>query len=48
LDVDDGGNGTVVEQRTYQLIRQPMPIVDRQFDIEFHDAGVEAFNFTFG
>jgi len=47
-DVDEGGNGTVVEQRLYQLIRQPKPIVDRQFEIEFLDAGVEAFAFTFG
>ena len=30
LDVDDGGNGTVVEPRLYQLIRQPKPIVDRR------------------
>ena len=42
------GNGTVVEQRLYQLIRQPKPIVDRQFEIEFLDPGVEAFAFTFG
>jgi thiol-disulfide isomerase/thioredoxin len=48
LDVDAGGNGNVVEQRLYQLIRQPNPIVDRQFEIEFLDAGVEAFAFTFG
>jgi thiol-disulfide isomerase/thioredoxin len=48
LDVDEGGNGTVVEQRLYQLIRQPKPIVDRQFEIEFLDAGVETFAFTFG
>jgi Thioredoxin like C-terminal domain len=47
-DVDGGGNGTVVEQRLYQLIRQPKPIVDRQFEIEFLDAGVETFAFTFG
>jgi len=32
-DVDEGGKGTVVEQRLYQLIRQPKPIVDRQFEI---------------
>jgi hypothetical protein len=31
-----------------QLIRQPTPIVDRQFEIEFRDAGVETFAFTFG
>ena len=47
-DVDEGGNGTAVEQRLYQLIRQPEPIVDRQFDIEFLDAGVGTFAFTFG
>jgi Thioredoxin like C-terminal domain/AhpC/TSA family len=48
LDVDEGGNGTAREQRMYQLIRQPKPIVDRRFEIEFLDAGVEAFAFTFG
>jgi len=32
----------------YQLIRQQMPIMDRQCEIEFLDAGVEAFSFTFG
>ena len=47
-DVDEGGNGTVVEQRLYQLIRQPKPIADRRFEIEFLDAGVETFAFTFG
>ncbi len=48
IDVDEQGNGTVTEQRLYQLIRQPQPIVDRQFEIEFLDPGVEAFVFTFG
>jgi hypothetical protein len=48
IDVDDQGNGTVTEQRMYQLIRQPKPIADRQFEIEFLDSGVEAFAFTFG
>ena len=48
VDVDDQGNGTVSEQRMYQLIRQPAPIMDRQFEIEFLDAGIEAFSFTFG
>jgi thiol-disulfide isomerase/thioredoxin len=47
-DVDDQGYGTVTEQRLYQLIRQPKPIADRQFEIEFLDSGVEAFAFTFG
>jgi thiol-disulfide isomerase/thioredoxin len=48
VDVDEQGNGTVREQQMYQLIRQPSPISDRQFEIEFLDAGVEAFSFTFG
>ncbi len=48
IDVDDQGNGTVTEQRLYQLIRQPKPIADRQFEIEFLDSGVGAFAFTFG
>jgi len=47
-DVDDQGNGTVSGQRLYQLIRQPKPIGDRLFEIEFLDPGVEAFAFTFG
>ena len=48
LDVDEGGNGTVREQRLYQLVRQPKPIVDRTFGIEFLEPGVDAFSFTFG
>ena len=47
-DVDASGSGTVSEQRTYQLIRQPGPITDRVFEIEFLDSGVEAYCFTFG
>jgi thiol-disulfide isomerase/thioredoxin len=48
VDVDEQGNGTVTEQRMYQLIRQPKPIADRQFEIEFFGPGVEAFAFSFG
>jgi thiol-disulfide isomerase/thioredoxin len=47
-DVDDMGYGVVSEPRTYQLIRQPQPIVDRDFEIEFLDPGVNVFDFTFG
>jgi thiol-disulfide isomerase/thioredoxin len=47
-DVDAGGDGTVIEQRLYQLIRQSRPIADRGFEVEFLEAGVEAFAFTFG
>ena len=48
VDVDEQGIGTITEQRVYQLIRQPKPIADRQFEIEFFDSGVQAFSFTFG
>jgi thiol-disulfide isomerase/thioredoxin len=47
-DVDEMGFGTVAEPRTYQLIRQPQPIIDRDFEIEFLDPGVKVFDFTFG
>ena len=47
-DVHDDGIGVVGDQRTYQLIRQPGPIVERRFEIEFLAAGVETQCFTFG
>jgi thiol-disulfide isomerase/thioredoxin len=47
-DVDANGNGTVVQQRMYQLIRQPGTIRGRRFEIEFLAGGAEAFCFTFG
>jgi thiol-disulfide isomerase/thioredoxin len=48
LDVDEEGTGVAIEQRLHQLIRQPKPIVDRTFAIEFLGRGVDAFAFTFG
>ena len=47
-DVDGDGNGTVTQQRVYQLIRQPGPITDRTFEITFLGPGAQAFCFTFG
>jgi thiol-disulfide isomerase/thioredoxin len=47
-DTDDQGKGTIAEQRLYQLIRQPNPIAERHFEIEFLDPGIEVFVFTFG
>jgi thiol-disulfide isomerase/thioredoxin len=47
-DVDEHGLGTITEQRMYQLIRQPQPIADRVFEIDFPDAGAEIYSFTFG
>ncbi|MBV8096778.1 MAG: redoxin domain-containing protein [Acetobacteraceae bacterium] len=48
LDVDPEGRGSVQEARLYQLVRQTEPIADRTFEIEFFDAGVRAYGFTFG
>jgi thiol-disulfide isomerase/thioredoxin len=48
FDVDEGGSGTLADQRLYQLIRQPGDIRERLFEIEFLEAGVEAYCFTFG
>jgi cytochrome c biogenesis protein CcdA/thiol-disulfide isomerase/thioredoxin len=47
-DIDADGDGVVSGQRLYQLIRQSGPIADHLFEIEFLDAGVEAYSFTFG
>ena len=47
-DVAADGHGTVTDQRCYQLIRQRGPIAERRFEIEFLDAGVEAYCVTFG
>ena len=47
-DMAADGSGVVDTQRTYQLIRQPGAIAERRFEIEFLEAGVEAYCFTFG
>jgi hypothetical protein len=47
-DVDADGWGSVQEDRLYQLVRQTGPIADRTFEIEFFEAGVRAYAFTFG
>jgi hypothetical protein len=48
VDSDGSGDGTVIEHRLYQLIRQKGVVDDRTFEIEFLDPGVQAFAFTFG
>jgi thiol-disulfide isomerase/thioredoxin len=48
LDVDEQGQGTVVQQRLYQLIRQREEIIERTFEITFLAPGAEAYVFTFG
>jgi hypothetical protein len=47
-DVDADGNGTLAQQRVYQLIRQPGPITERTFEITFLNPGAQAYCFTFG
>ena len=34
--------------RMYQIVRQARPVEDRTFEIEFLNAGVRAYVFTFG
>jgi hypothetical protein len=48
LDTDEDGNGTVSQQRLYQLIRERGSIADRTFEITFSAAGAEVYVFTFG
>jgi thiol-disulfide isomerase/thioredoxin len=47
LDVDEQGRGTLVQQRLYQLIREPRSITDRTLEITFL-APCKAYAFTFG
>jgi hypothetical protein len=47
-DVDADGFGTVRDDRLYQLVRQSGGVSERTFEIEFLDAGVRAYAFTFG
>ena len=47
LDVDEQGRGTLVQQRLYQLLREPRSITDRTLEITFL-APCEAYAFTFG
>jgi thiol-disulfide isomerase/thioredoxin len=47
-DIAPDGSGVVSEQRLYQLIRLANPGAEHTVEIDFQDAGVEAFAFTFG
>ena len=48
VDIDAAGNGTVMGERLYQLIRLDGPVSDHIFSIRFLDPGVDAYSFTFG
>ncbi|KAB7897168.1 redoxin domain-containing protein [Rouxiella sp. S1S-2] len=47
-DISASGEGVVTDQRLYQLIRQPDAGSEHTFTIEFLDADVNAYAFTFG
>jgi cytochrome c biogenesis protein CcdA/thiol-disulfide isomerase/thioredoxin len=48
VDTDADGNGTVTDERLYQLVRQSKEVAEHTFEIEFLDSGAQAFAFTFG
>jgi thiol-disulfide isomerase/thioredoxin len=48
VDIDAQGYGVTGTPRLYQLIRQSGAVTDRQFEIQFLDAGAQVFSFTFG
>jgi hypothetical protein len=47
-DVDEQGEGAVVDPRLYQLIRQSGGVRDRTFEMTLLDPGVQVYAFTFG
>jgi thiol-disulfide isomerase/thioredoxin len=48
VDVDVQGQGTLIQPRLYQLVRERGSIAERTFAIDFDAPGVEAYAFTFG
>jgi thiol-disulfide isomerase/thioredoxin len=48
IDVDEGGNGVLADGRLYQLVRSDDGVRDRTLEIEFVEAGAQAYVFTFG
>jgi thiol-disulfide isomerase/thioredoxin len=48
VDIDEAGDGTAPDRRMYQLVRQPGDVGEHTFEIEFLDAGMETYVFTFG
>ena len=48
VDVDEEGNGTLLEGRLYQLVRIRDAVRERTLQITFLEPGAEAYVFTFG
>ncbi|MGI5519354.1 redoxin family protein [Micromonospora sp. CA-259024] len=48
VDVDEDGNGVLLDGRLYQLVRQDGAVRERTLEITFGEPGAEAYAFTFG
>lgn len=48
VDVDEAGNGSLVDGRMYQLVRQDGEVRERTVEITFPEPGAEAYVCTFG
>ena len=48
VDIDEDGNGVLLEARMYQLVRQHDAVRDQTLQITFLEPGAEAYSFTFG
>jgi thiol-disulfide isomerase/thioredoxin len=48
VDVDEDGNGVLLDGRLYQLVREHDAVRERTLEITFLEPGAEAYAFTFG
>ena len=48
VDVDEDGNGVLLDGRLYQLVRAHDTVRERTLEITFLEPGAEAYAFTFG
>ena len=48
VDVDEDGNGSLLDGRMYQLVRQDGDVREQTLEITFLQPGAEAYSFTFG
>jgi hypothetical protein len=48
VDVDEHGNGLLLDGRLYELVREHDAVRDRTLEITFLEPDAEAYMFTFG
>lgn len=48
VDIDEDGNGLLLDDRLYQLAREHDAVCERTLEIAFLEPGAEAYVFTFG